>query len=213
VIRTNLSTRPFYNERAVQLWLLLGTLLVALATVLNVTTALRYRQGDNETSRQADADEARTALLRQEIVKLRASIDPRQIDTASAAARQANELIDRRTFSWTELLNRLETTLPDEAHIVAVRPKLDKASGFVLTLNIVARDVDDVNQFMENLEETGAFKNPRPTTERFNEQGLFESIVEANYLPDRQRTAPAEPAAAPAGQAKAPAEQPKAGRQ
>ena len=25
---------------------------------------------------------------------------------------------------------------------------------------------------MENLEETGAFKNPRPTTERFNEQGL-----------------------------------------
>jgi type IV pilus assembly protein PilN len=214
VIRTNLSTRPFYNERAVQLWLLIGTLIVVLATVLNVTTALRYRQGDSEAGRQADADEARTAQLRQEIVKLRASIDPRQIDAASTAARQANELIDRRTFSWTELLNRLETTLPDEAHIVAVRPKLDKATGFVLTLNIVARDVDDVNQFMENLEETGAFKNPRPTTERFNEQGLFESIVEANYLPDRVRTAPPDqPKSEQTEPDQAKPEPPKAGRQ
>ena len=196
MIRTNLSTRPFYNERAVHLWLLIVALIVAGATVLNVTTGLRYRQGDNASARQADADEARTVELRQQIVKLRSSLDPRQIDTASAAARQANELIDRRTFSWTDLLNRLETTLPDEAHIVAVRPKLDRDNGIVLTLNVVAREVDDVNQFMENLEETGAFKNPRPTTERFNEQGLFESIIEANYLPESLRPAPEQPKAA-----------------
>ena len=193
MIRTNLSTRPFYNERAVHLWLLVGALIVVLATALNVTTSVRYRQGDSDAARQADADEAQTAQMRQQIAKLRGSIDPRQIDAASTAARQANELIDRRTFSWTELLNRLETTLPDEAHIVAVRPKLDRENGIVLTLNLVARDVDDVNQFMENLEETGAFKNPRPTTERFNEQGLFESILEANYLPAGARPAPPEP--------------------
>ncbi len=125
---------------------------------------------------------------------LRGSVDPRQIDAASTAARQANELIDRRTFSWTELLNRLETTLPAEAHIVAVRPKVDRANGIVLTLNIVARDVDDVNQFMENLEETGAFKNPRPTTERFNDEGLFESILETNYLPANAKPEPEAPA-------------------
>jgi Tfp pilus assembly protein PilN len=196
VIRTNLSTRPFYNERAVHLWLLVGALLVAGATVLNVSAGLRYRHGDSEAARQADADEASAADMRQQIVKLRGSVDPRQLDAASAAARQANELIDRRTFSWTELLNHLETTLPDEAHIVAVRPKLDRESGIVLTINIVARDVDDVNEFMENLEETGAFKNPRPTTERFNEQGLFESILEANYMPDTVRAAAEQPKAA-----------------
>lgn len=194
MIRTNLSTRPFYNERAVHLWLLIAALLVAVATAWNVTAGLRYRTGDTELGRQADADEARTQQLRQQVTRLRASVDPRQIDAASAAARQANDLIDRRTFSWTELLNTLETTLPDEAHIVAVRPKVDRDSGIVLTLNIVARDVDDVNQFMENLEQTGAFKNPRPTTERFNEEGLFESILEAQYLPATGKPAPETPA-------------------
>ena len=194
MIRTNLSTRPFYNERAVHVLLLIAALLVLVATVWNVTTGLRYQRGDSELGRQADADEARTQQLRQQVTTLRGSVDPRQIDAASTAARQANELIDRRTFSWTELLNRLETTLPPEAHIVAVRPKVDRANGILLTLNIIARDVDDVNEFMENLEETGAFVNPRPTTERFNDEGLFESILETNYLPANAKPAPEAPA-------------------
>ena len=183
MIRANLSTRPFYNERAIHFWLLVAALAVVAATLLNVSAGLGYRRGDSEQATQADTDEARAVALRRQTTELRQSVDPRQIDRAATAARQANELIDRRTFSWTELLNRLETTLPDEAHIVAVRPKLDRANGIVLTPNVLARDVDDVNRFMENLEETGAFKNSRPTTERFNEQGLFESQLEANYTP------------------------------
>jgi len=192
MIRTNLSTRPFYNERAVRLWLLLAALVVVVATALNVSLALRYRQGDTELVTRAQADEAKAADLRRQSAQQRASIDPRKIDVAAAAARQANELIDRRTFSWTELLNRLETTMPDDAHIVAVRPKVDKQGDVVLTLAVVARDVDDVNKFMENLEATGAFKNPRPTTERFNEQGLFESQIETSYTPGNAKPAPAE---------------------
>jgi type IV pilus assembly protein PilN len=189
VIRTNLSTRPFYNEGAVRLWLLIAALVVIAATIFNVTQAMRYRRSDIELVGRAQADEAHAAELQRQAARLRASVDPRRIDVAAAAAHQANELIDRRTFSWTELLNRLETTLPDEAHIVAIRPKLDKARGIVLTLNILAREVDDVSQFMENLEATGAFKNPRPTNERVNEQGLFESQIEANYTPANARPA------------------------
>ena len=36
MIRTNLATRPFYNERAVRLWLLLGTIAVLAATAFFV---------------------------------------------------------------------------------------------------------------------------------------------------------------------------------
>ena len=42
MIRTNLSTRPFYNERAVHAWLFLVAALVLFATVFNVTRVLRY---------------------------------------------------------------------------------------------------------------------------------------------------------------------------
>jgi len=191
VIRTNLSTRPFYNERAVHAWLLLGALVVLAATVFNVSQAMRYLQSDTELVGRAQRDEARAAQLQREAARLRASVDPRRVDVAAAAARTANDLIDRRTFSWTELLNHLETTLPDDVHIVSIRPKLDRTHGIVLTLNVLAREVDDVSQFMERLEETGAFRNPRPTQERVNEQGLYETQLEADYTPGNARPAAA----------------------
>ena len=53
-------------------------------------------------------------------------MDLQQIELASTEARQANELIDRRTFSWTDLFNQFETTFPDDVRITAVRPTLDE---------------------------------------------------------------------------------------
>jgi type IV pilus assembly protein PilN len=183
VIKTNLSTRPFYNERAVHLALLIVAVVVAAATAWNVSRILRYSRSDTRLATQASRDEVRAADLRQQAVRLRASVDPQQVQLASAGARQANDLIDRRTFSWTELLNRFETTLPDEVQLTAIRPSVDRDKGIMLRLTVMARGVDDVAEFMEKLEATGAFKDVRPATDQFNEQGLLLSILEMSYVP------------------------------
>ena len=121
MIRTNLSTRPFYNERIVHVWLAVLALVVVAATAFNFSRVLRYSRSDTRLATQASRDEARAAELRQQAARLRASVDPKQVDFASAEARQANDLIDRRTFSWTELFNRFETTLPADVRITSVR--------------------------------------------------------------------------------------------
>ena len=193
MIRTNLSTRPFYNERAVHVWLFAVAVLVAAATAFNVERGMRYRRSDAELVAQASANEARAAELHRQAAALRATVDPRQIVTASTSARQANDLIDRRTFSWTDLLNRFETTLPDEVRITAIRPKIDRERGIVLTINLIAADVDDINTFMENLEQTGAFKNVNASSDRINDQGQLESQLDAIYVPGNSK--PSEPAA------------------
>ena len=123
VIRTNLSTRPFYNESAVRLWLTILAILAVAATLFNGSRVLRYSRSDTALATQASRDEARAAEVRATAVRLRASVDTKQVDAASMEARQANDLIDRRTFSWTELFNRLETTLPPEVRITSVRPR------------------------------------------------------------------------------------------
>ena len=187
MIRTNLSTRPFYNERAVHIVLLALAIVVGGAPIFNVSRVIRYSRSDTELATQATRDEARAAELRQQASRLRASVDPRQIDFASSDAREANDLIDRRTFSWTELFNRLETTLPDEVHITAVKPHIDRERGIILTINVLARSVDDMNAFIENLESTGAFGHVRVGEEHPNDQGLFESVLEAPYLPEAGR--------------------------
>jgi len=189
VIRTNLATRPFYNDRAVQTWLLIAALLIAAMTVFNVTRVLQYSRSDTQLGGEADRDEARAADLRQQAARLRATVDAKQLDFAATQARQANDLIDRRTFSWTDLFNRFETTLPDEVRITAVRPHVDKQNGIVLGITVVARGVEDVSAFMERLQETGAFANLRPVEEHYNEVGLLESSLEAGYTPGAAKPA------------------------
>jgi len=169
------------------------------ATLFNGWRILHYSGSNTELAAQAARDETRAAQLRTDAARLRASVDPRQIATVSADARQANDLIDRRTFSWTELFNRLETTLPADVRLTSVRPQLDKDRRIVLTILVIARSVDDVNQFMENLDATGAFANLTPVQEHMNDQGQIESTLETVYAPKAAAAAAAAQPAADGG--------------
>ena len=134
-----------------------AAIVVAAATLFNVAQMLRYSRSDTELARQASQRRGagRGAAPRQR--RLRASVDSKQIERASLEARQANELIDRRTFSWTALFNEFEATLPPNVRITSFRPRIDPRRGNVVTISLVARGVDDVQLFMENLEKTGSF--------------------------------------------------------
>src|SRR3974377_1175790 len=131
MIRNNLSTRPFYNERAVNAWLAVFAAIVVVATVFNVGSVIADNRSGAALAEQARLDESRAQDLRANAARLRGTVDPRQIAVASAGGRTANDLIDRRTFSWTALFNQFETTLPDDARITSVRPKLDPKRGIV----------------------------------------------------------------------------------
>jgi Tfp pilus assembly protein PilN len=193
VIQTNLSTRPFYNERVVHLALALVAVAALAATLFNVTRIAQLTRRDSGLSTQISRDEAHAADLRAQAARLRATIDPKQIELVTNEARKANDLIDRRTFSWTALFNRFETTLPEDVRITSVRPKVDTVKGTTLTITVVAKTVEDVYQFMANLEATGAFSGLLPRDDRFNEQGLLETVIETTYAPTATARTPAVP--------------------
>jgi len=199
VIRNNLSTRPFYNTAAVRLWLGAAAAVVVLATGFNVVEVLRYSNSNTELVMHAQDDEARAAELRRSAQTLRASVDVAQVDSVSVDARQANDLIERRTFSWTELFNRFEHTLPDDVRITGVRPSVDKERRIMLVVSVLARGVDDVNQFMENLDQTRAFAELHSRQEQVTDSGQIESSLEMIYEPQGDAAAtPAAPVPAPA---------------
>lgn len=189
MIRTNLSTRPFYNTRAVSLWLALIALLVAGATLFNVGRVLQYTRSDSVLGTQADQDAERATGLRAEAARLRGTVDNRQVARVSTEARLANDLIDRRVFSWTALFNLFEGTLPPNVRVTAVRPFVDRDGRIQLTISVVARAIDDVNQFMENLETTGSFPGLLTRQDLVNEEEQIEASIETFYEPKVGRPA------------------------
>jgi len=56
-------------------------------------------------------------------------------EAAFKLAREANALIDRRTFSWTELLNQFQSTLPPDVRIAGVAPQIDEEGRRLVQIN------------------------------------------------------------------------------
>ena len=193
MIKNNLATRPFYNEAAVRAWVAALAVLAVSLTIFNVQRLIHYSRSDTELATRASRDEQRAVELRADAVRLRASVDRSQIEAASLEAREANELIDRRTFSWTDLFNRFESTLPDEVRITSLRHDLDRVRGNVMTMAVLAREVDDVNQFMKNLEATGTFSDLLALEEQVDAKtGQLQVLLQGVY-----RASPASPPAPP----------------
>jgi len=183
MLRTNLSTRPFYNERAIHASLMVAAIVVLLLTVFNVTQIVVLTRRQNELGARAAAAEREAQEFRADALKIRQGLDPKQMQTIAGAAREANALIDRRLFSWTNLLNHLETTLPDDVRIASIRPKIDRDGTINVALSIVGRRVQDIDQFMENLEATGAFADVLSLDENVNEDGTLQAVIGGRYVP------------------------------
>ncbi len=98
-----------------------------------------------------------------------------------SAAREANELIDRRAFSWTDLFNRFETTLPPDVRLMAVQPQVDAEGRLLVAMTVVSRRVEDLDAFIDALEKTGAFREVLTRQEEAEDDGSRKSVLQGYY--------------------------------
>lgn len=197
MLRTNLSTRPFYNVRAVRAIILGLSAFVALATVYNVIELARLTTQQRGLSADAVAAENEAGRLTREAAQVRGRIDQTEIDAVAAAAREANAIIDRRAFSWTTLFAQFETALPTDVRITAVQPRRETDGTFAVSVAVQSRKIEAVDAFIEALEALGTFKNVLPTEEQTTEEGLIEAVLDGQYFPEAPAAAAADTTSAP----------------
>lgn len=190
MLRGNLSTRPFYNERSVQLLLALAGVIVLALTAFNVIRIVSLSRQNTELSSRATSDRTEAARLRQEAARIRGGINQAELKTISAGVQEANSLIDQRTFSWTEFFNRIEATLPPDVMLTEVQPSFTEDET-VITMTALGRRTEDVDEFIEKLEATGHFEEVLPKNRDLNEDDLVRVLITANYRADAPAEAPA----------------------
>lgn len=198
MLRTNLATRPFYNERAVRLGIAAGVLGVAALTAFNAAQILTLSQRNSDLTTRVAAAEARSRSLRDQAGTLRKTVDQGDISAVQSAAREANLLIERRAFSWTDLFNRFEETLPANVRIAAVQPQVDEQGRMLVAVTVISKRVEDLDAFIEELERTRAFSSVLSRQEVTEDDGGLRSVIQGYYGPAAAEPAgqtPAEPAA------------------
>lgn len=182
MLRTNLSTRPFYNERAVHALIAILGAIVLIVTTIQLARIISLSRYKTELTTAIRRDREETDRRTREAAEIRRGMNQQELATIVAAAREANDLIEQRTFSWTQLFNQLEATLPENVMLTSVRPAFKQGVTHV-NMDIQGRRTEDIDAFFEKLEATGAFRDVQWSAENITEEGLHHMTMTAVYAP------------------------------
>lgn len=192
----NLAERPFVNERPAKRTTILLWVIALLLLALNVMLYQRHLSGQQE-QRQMIADlEASIAAERDAIVDLEQDLAALDLKQQNRQVVFLNTQIVRRTFSWSQLLDRLAEVLPETVQLRRVSPRiLDRGgprlpaarvqSGEVVAIDMggVARSSEAALQLVDRLFEHPSFAAPNLANEWEQDRNQYEFSLSVAYLP------------------------------
>ena len=190
----NLASQPYEDAR--QFWMRWGTAVgaVALLTLVLLTlditgwvNARRDRAAIAEKEAMiADRDQLRAAAER--------TLNLPQNRTTRDESQFLNELIERKAFSWTQVLESLEKVMPPRVHLISISPELDEENQLGLKMAVGGDSRDRALELARRMEESHRFAQTQVTSENFQptnngDNELFD--MEAIYIPEPRAAAAA----------------------
>jgi Tfp pilus assembly protein PilN len=182
----NLATHPYEDAR--EFWLRWG-LLVGVLGVFTLALIIFAVRGWTNAGRD-----------RHEIARLQEQIDERDHERAKAQAfldlpvnrstrdqsQFLNGLIQRKSFSWTQVFEDLEKVMPQGLHVVSLRPQLNDQNQMELNMRVAGNTRSSAVELVHRMETSKHFQGAQLMQEsQVTEAGpaISASIVSI-YVPD-----------------------------
>ena len=188
-IHLNLAARPYRDYRPVYAVVVALSLLSAFLMLNNIETYYRYihetkatRAKIAQVEEQARAEKAKEDTARQRVKGL----DLAQLDQQT---RFINAKLAERAFSWSRLLDELESVLADDVRLISVTPQFTVNGPIPLSMNFEAKSGDGMITTINRMNADPQFKDAFPSNETANDDGTYVFTLSVDYLPGVPQTA------------------------
>ena len=159
-INVNLATRQFIDLRPVVKWLRNATASMAvLAMLVGSIAYIVHEKAERARSRTRSIEE-KISGLRYERRAYQETIDHSKNVRLRREADGLNEIIDAKSFSWTQAMKDLEALLPEKLQVIAIEPSRAKDGTLTIHIRVLGPREKDV-EFLSNLENSSRFLSPR----------------------------------------------------
>jgi type IV pilus assembly protein PilN len=181
----NLATHRYEDAR--EFWLRWGTGVAALGMATLALLIITF-------SGWYDA-----RLDRKKIAEFRSQIAERDLERFNAEAmlnrpenramrdksQYLNELIARKTFSWTKAIEDLERVMPPRLHLVSIQPELNEENQLAIKMMVAGDSQERALQLVRHMEDSQHFRETRIVTQANTTQGgdAVQFGIEALYVP------------------------------
>lgn len=177
----DVSSRYRAGIAAYRIWLISGCVGLSLSITWNIWQGVLV-YGETQTieaelERVRHLDRMMLAEAKHEGVDLSEDALKRLFSEVNLA----NQLLEKRAFSWTTLLTELEQTIPPRLALASVR--LDQ-TGKTVHLTGAAMSLEDITAFTVGLQNHAMFKDPVLAQHRVGSNGLVDFDVTVQYRPN-----------------------------
>lgn len=174
----NLASRYRVGVTSYRIWLISGCVGLLLSIAWSIWQGILVYEENQiievELERVRQLDHVVMAEARNEGIDLSESA----LRRLSSEVDLANQLLEKRTFSWTAFLTELEQTIPPRLALTSVR--LDQV-GKIVQLTGTAMTLEDITTFTVGLQNHATFKDPVLAQHRVGPSGLVEFDVTVHY--------------------------------
>lgn len=182
-LHPNLATRPYRDYRPV--WAVAGTFILLTAALLayNAQTAWRYFATTQETRGEIEKLEQEIARERERATAARQAVARYDTETLQQRSLFVNERIAERAFSWSALLDDLESVLPNDVRLTRLTPKPIRGGGYLISMDCVSKSEDGMVSLIRRFFGNPKFARPTPTSEAVSDEGLYVFSINVEYQP------------------------------
>jgi Tfp pilus assembly protein PilN len=201
----NLASQPYEDAR--QFWMRWGTgvgtlgLLTLILMTLVITGFINARR-----DRQA-ISEKRALIAQRDQLRTQAQqfLNRPENRTTRDDSQFLNQLIERKAFSWTKVLESLERVMPPRVHVVSISPELDEDNQLALKMVVAGDSRDRAIELARRMEDSKRFAQTAilraahaDSQTGDTEQVEIAAIYVPELSPDNSRTTAPAPGNAPA---------------
>jgi Tfp pilus assembly protein PilN len=188
-IHLNLASRPYEDKRLFITTVVGVSIIIAALLFTNIDTWLRYRVQTQTTRSKVAALDAQTEQEQRRVESLKQQLG--HIDVVSLAKQTTfiNAQLAQRSFSWSELLDKLEAVLADDVRVTTITPAFEPNGTVLLSLGLDAKSADGLVNMLRRFNQDPQFANPFPTSETAVPTGGYHISLSVEFKPATMRPA------------------------
>ena len=188
-IHLNLAARPYRDYRPVYAAVVVMSLLAAFLMLNNVETYYRYIHETRNTRAKIASVEAEAERERQNAAQVEQRLKSIDLAHLDAQTKFVNAKLAERAFSWSALLDQLETILTDDVRLVSISPSFADDGTISLALSFQSKSAEGMIATLNRMNEDPHFRNPFPSNETATQDGQYQFTLSSDYLTQNMLTA------------------------
>lgn len=182
----NLASRPYEDARDFWVRWGLGVGLPAVLTLVLLVLAVRGWTDASRDRHNIAQLKAQIAELDQERKNDQAQLDLPANRSTRDASQFLNELIQRKSLSWTRVFEDLEKVIPPNLHVVSLKPEMNDGNQMQLDMTVACDTRAAAVELVYRMEGSKHFEGAQLVSEGQKGEGgpgVIATVI-AIYVPD-----------------------------